>query len=162
MALKKPIVLNTSGQLEQLQSGDIIDTGVGSAAEVESLTNNHGSGMVIGEPVFISSADNVQKARANAVGTSKVIGLVFDTTIANAAAGQIQTDGVLSATTTQWDAVTGQVGGLTAGSEYYLSAATAGRMTTTAPTSVGEFVCPLGIAISTTKFKLSIENTILL
>jgi hypothetical protein len=81
-----------------------------------------------------------------------VVGLVGDTTIANGVAGNIVTTGVLTATTGQWDAVTGQSGGLTTNSMYWLSGSTAGAIVTTAPTT--GHLAPVGLAISTTQLRL--------
>ncbi len=159
MALKKPLVID-AGQIEQLQAGDTIDTGGG----IQTLTNGNGGSIVIGNPVYASTNDTVDLARANASGTKDVIGLVSAATITSGATGAILVDdgSVLSATTGQWDTVTGGSGGLTAGTTYFLDPSTAGGLTPTAPTSVGQFVCPVGIALSTTEFKLDIGTTVLL
>jgi hypothetical protein len=154
MAIKKPLVLN-GGQIEQLQSGDTL-----SNVEFLQLTNGNAGSLVIGEPVYASGNDQVDKARANAVGTVNVIGLVADTSISTGVTGGIQTDGVLTATTGQWDTVAGTSGGLTANTIYYLSSSTAGRITSTAPTTAGEFVQQIGIAISTTELKIKFEQRI--
>jgi hypothetical protein len=69
----------------------------------------------------------------------------------------VATDGVLSGTTAQWDAVTGQTGGLTAGVDYFLSAATAGRVTTTPPATAGQYNVYVGRAKSTTDMHLDIR-----
>lgn len=125
-----------------------------------ALTNANAGSIVIGTPVYISASGSVDKARTNAGSTSLAVGLVADTTIATTATGNITVAGVLTATTGQWDAVTGQTGGLTAGSRYFISAATAGALTTTAPTTAGQFVAAVGIALSTTKMKVNIDPTI--
>ncbi len=151
MALKKPIVLN-NGQYEQLQSTDYIATG-----ELIQLTNDESGSIVIGTPVYADANDGVKKAKADAVGTVNVIGLVGDTTISASAAGGIAIDGILSATTGQWDAIAGTTGGLTKDVFYYLSAATAGLLTSTAPTVAGQFVVCVGIAISTTEMKILLQ-----
>jgi hypothetical protein len=65
-------------------------------------------------------------------------------------------DGFLTATTGQWDAVTGQTGGLTPGALYYLSVATAGKLTLTATETVGEFVERVGKAVSTTRMEVTV------
>jgi hypothetical protein len=117
---------------------------------------------VICRAVYSNGNGTFSLAQANAVGTSKVLGLVYDTSILNTAAGLILVDGVMTATTGQWDVVTGGAGGLTAGSEYFLSPTTAGAITTTAPTADGQVVAPIGIAISTTKLRLGIKVTVLL
>jgi hypothetical protein len=69
----------------------------------------------------------------------------------------VQTDGILSATTGQWDAVAGTTGGLTKDVIYYLSAATAGLLTSTAPSSAGQFVKKIGVGISTTEMLIQID-----
>lgn len=154
MALKKPLVLN-SGQIEQLQTGDYI-----SDVALPQLTNGNAGSLVIGTAVYVSANNTVDKARADAVGTVNVVGLVADTSISAAATGGIQMDGVLSATTGQWDAVAGTTGGLTRDVIYYLSAATAGLITSTAPTVAGQFVVEIGIGISTTEMRISVKRRI--
>lgn len=159
MALLKPVVIK-AGQLQRIQAGDVIDSAL--APEVQTVTNANAGAIVIGRPVFISAADSVDLAQANSTSTSQVIGLVFDASIASAASGLVLTDGVLAATTTQWDVVTGQTGGLTAGAEYYLSPTTVGGLTTTAPDGDGQVVAPVGVALGTTKLRLGIKPTVLL
>ena len=63
---------------------------------------------------------------------------------------------VVAATTDEWDAVTGQTGGLTPAATYYLSAGVPGRITTTAPTNPGEYVTVIGEAKSATELTLAI------
>jgi hypothetical protein len=155
MASRKPLVLN-GGQIEQLQSGDTLNA---SCNEVDSVikTNDNAGAIVIGQPVYVKSNGNVDLARANAQGTVQVLGLVTNASVAAAGAANIQTDGVLTATTGEWDAVTGETGGLTPGAVYYLDDATAGMMTQTAPSAAGKFVVRVGVALSTTE--LDIDNT---
>ena len=150
MALKKPLVL-TNGEIEQLQSTDTI-------AQVEAIqqTNGEAGSIVIGMPVYVSAADTVKKAKADAVGTTPVIGLVADVSITTAVAGGIQMDGILAATTAQWDAVAGTSGGLTFNTKYYLSNATAGNLTSTPPTT--GFVQRVGIALSTTELLIQLKQ----
>lgn len=154
MAQKKPLVL-TNGQIENLQSGDYI-----AQNEVPQLVNGSGGVLVIGTPVYASAAGNVSKARANAVGTTNVIGLVYDASIADAVSGGVQIDGILTATTGQWDAVAGTTGGLTRDVIYYLSDATAGILTSTAPSTAGNYVVQVGIGLSTTDMKIEIQPRI--
>jgi hypothetical protein len=151
MAQKKPLVLN-SGQIEQLQSGDYI-----AGIDVPQFTNDESGSIVIGTPVYVDANDGVKKGKADAVGTVNVVGLVSETSIAAAGTGGVQTDGILSATTGQWDAVAGTTGGLTKDVIYYLSAATAGLLTSTAPSSAGQFVKKIGVGISTTEMLIQID-----
>jgi len=160
MALRKPLVI-VSGQIQQIQSGDVLDAAVTGEVDVVSLENDTGAAaIVIGAPVYCKSAGKVDNAQADAVATVEVIGLVQVVTIAYESSGNIQTDGVLAATTGQWDAVTGDTGGLTAGSVYYLDPDTAGMLTTTAPSADGDFVVRVGKATSTTDMEISILNAV--
>ena len=160
MALRKPLVI-ISGQVQQLSSGDTLDA---SAAEVDVvvLTNGNASAIVIGSPVYSDAAGSVDLAQADASGTVEVLGFVKDTSISASASGSIQTDGILAATTAQWDIVTGDTGGLVAGTVYYLDPTTAGNLTVTAPTTTSQYVVRVGKAISTTEMEISIEAPILL
>ena len=160
MASRKPLVLN-GGQIEQLQSGDTLNAAV-TEVDVVARTNDEAGAIVIGAPVYVFDNDGVKKAQANASGTAKVLGLVTNSSVSAGASATIQTNGVLTATTTQWDAITGQSGGLTAGSYYFLDPSTSGKLTTTAPTSAGQLVVNVGLALSTTEMQINPEKPILL
>lgn len=149
MAQKKPLVL-TGGQIEQLQAADYI-----AQADLLQQTNGNAGAIVIGTPVYSSANDTVDKAKADAVGTVNVIGLVAEVSIATGVVGAIQGNGILSATTGQWDAVAGTAGGLTKDVIYYLDAATAGKLTSVAPSVAGQFVKEIGIGISTTEMSIN-------
>jgi hypothetical protein len=158
MATRKPLVI-VAGQVEQLQSGDSLDV----HDTTMQLLNDEATPVVIGAPVYSDAAGGFKKARSNAVATSKVVGLVADSpSITNGASGSVATADVLTATTAEWDAVTGGSGGLTFNTIYYLDPTTAGKMTSTAPTTVGQLVVQLGVALSTIDFKINIQQSILL
>lgn len=160
MALRKPLVI-IAGQVQQIPDGDTLNASV-SEVDVVSKTNANAGTIEIGMPVYVKSDGEIDLARANASGTTKVLGLVKDATILTTEAGLIQTDGVLVASTGEWDAVTGESGGLTEGVIYYLSASAAGELTTTAPSAGTQFVAPVGLAISTTEMEINIFPTVLL
>jgi len=160
MALRTPLVIN-AGQLQQLQAVDTLNAPQ-AGGDFVSLTNNNAGTLVQGTPVYSVGNDTVDKAKADASATAPCMGLVGASTIAASAAGQICTGGILSLTTGQWDAAFGTGGGLTAGTRYYLSAGTAGLGTSTAPTTVGQYVVYLGRAISTTELNVQIGAPILL
>lgn len=161
MALRKPLII-VAGQIQQIQAGDTLDAVI-SEQEVITLTNDESvDATVIGMPVYIDAADGCKQAKADAAGTSKPIALCKDVSIAAAQPGSFLTSGILAATTAQWDAIKGASGGLVAGTVYYLSAATKGLLTATAPSTVGQYVVEIGIAISTTELKLNIKPSILL
>ena len=119
----------------------------------QTLTNNQGSTIAICRAVYSDTSGTVKLAQANAAATRLFTGLVLDTSIGSAASGNIAVGGIMTATTVQWDAVTGQSGGLTAGSKYYLSSATAGAITSTLPTT--NYMVYIGKALSTTLMELS-------
>jgi hypothetical protein len=151
--LKKPLVL-TGGQIEQLQAGDTLDA-VANEVDVVAMTNGEASPIVICTPVYVFAAGSVKKAKADASGTIQILGLMKSTSVDAGNSGTVQTDGVLTATTTQWDAVAGTTGGLVAGTVYYLDPATGGKLTATAPTTPGQYVVRVGLALSTTDLDIS-------
>lgn len=157
MPARKPLVI-VGGQIQQLQAADYLDV----RADQLQLTNDEAGTVVIGAPVYADAVDGFKKAQANATATRKVIGLVGEVTIATGVPGSVITDGVLAATTGQWDAVAGTTGGLAFGTLYYLDPATAGKITSVAPTTIGQYVVEVGIALSTTELDVRIQKDILL
>jgi hypothetical protein len=111
-----------------------------------------------GTPVYIKGNGHIDSAKADASGTSTVVGLLMSDVLATIS-GDFQADGNI--TLADWTAVIGAAT-LTIGSIYYLSATSAGMLTTTAPTAVGEYVCRVGMAISTTTLAIEIDPKILL
>lgn len=159
MALKTPLVMGSDGLPQALQSGDTINATI-STPSVRSVTNGESSAaIVIGAPVYASAADTVKLAKANAKTTCKLAGVGYDATIAAAGVGNIAMTGVIVATTTQWDAVAGTTGGLVFNTTYFVDTATAGKITSTVPSSpnVNSIV---GIALSTTELELQIGQPI--
>lgn len=156
MAVRKPLV-QVAGQIQQLQAGDSIEH-----PDLYTRVNNNAGAIVIGQPVYVDGAGSVDLAQADALATAEVLGLVADVSIAAAASGGIATDGKLTATTGQWDVVTGETGGLTPGAKYFLDAATPGMLTQTAPQTDGEVIAPVLVALSTTEAEINIDHTILL
>ena len=121
--------------------------GSGSSLTVD-LTNNEGSTINKGDAVYVTGAGTVALGDANDdPGATKTIGLVDATSIANTVAGAILVGGVITG-----------LSGLTAGAIYYLSetGTTGNTLTTTPPTTVGSWIVPIGIALSTTMLKVNI------
>lgn len=161
MAVRIPLVI-VNGQIEQLQSGDTLS--VASQFAISQTNGESSVALVIGMPVYPNgTADTVKRAEANSSSTQKVAGLWASTSTAASGSGSMQYGGVLVATTVQWGAViTGAPSGLTAGAQYYLDAATPGYITSTPPTTAGQFVCPIGVALDTTSMSINIQNTVAL
>ena len=147
MPARRPMV-TINGQLQSLPVGDTIDGPV-SEVDIIALPNGTGSSVAIARAVY-PTTNGFGLAQANASATKNVVGLVKDPSVASNASGNIQSDGVFVATAAQWDAVTGQTGGLTPGAIYYLSPTTAGAITSTPPSTTGQYVVQVGIALSTT------------
>jgi hypothetical protein len=150
MAVKIPIVMNqstTSSVYEQLQPGDTISGGGGGPDLV--VLNASISGITIGQACYNALSGNCDKAQANGLNQTLALGLATNTAPSGLPVS-IQHNGQLTLTTAQWDAVTGQVGGLTPSSTYYLDPVNAGKITVTKPVFAGQYVRPMGIAISST------------
>jgi len=156
MAIRKPLVI-INGQRQELPAGDTLSA---ASSEIDVVSLTAAATLVALTPVYVSAANACNKASASASATARIIGFAQDA-IASAAAGFIQTDGILSGTTGEWDAVAGTTGGLAAGTAYFLSG-TAGLITATAPTASGSYVVKVGTAISTTELEISISDSTLL
>jgi|SRR5580765_4559778 len=121
-----------------------------SGSTVVQAANGSVSPIVAGAPVYITGSGTVSAAQANALGTSGVLG-VTNGLVAPAGTGGVVVTGPLVLTTAQWDAVvTGESGGLTAGTLYFLDPAVAGKLTATAPSTPGQVVTLIGRAIAPT------------
>ena len=162
MALRAPLVIGSDGLPQQLQSGDTVNVSAANYSS-RSVTNGEGAtAIVIGMAVYASAADTVKRAQANAKATSKLVGLGLDASVAAAGVGNIITTGTLVATTVQWDAVAGTTGGLAFNTTYFLDPTTAGKITASAPTTVGQCVVVVGMALSSTELELQFSQPILL
>jgi len=98
--------------------------------------------------MYRSSATQFALAKADAAATSDAVGL--QCTAGASTVADPCPYGYLYDITGNWDILSGGSGGLTAGATYYLSPSTAGKITSTRPTTAGQFVKKVGIAISTT------------
>lgn len=109
--------------------------GGGGGGTIDTITQaSHG--FVVGDVLYLNGA-TYAKAKADAANTAEVVGVV---------------SGVLSSSQFQLT-LSGEVSGLTglvAGEVYFLSADTAGALTVTEPTVVGQVSLPVGVASSTT------------
>jgi hypothetical protein len=147
--------------LGQIQPGPPADLGPPplntTPAAVAIQGNDEATPIVKCSVVYNSGNDHVKLANAGAMLTKDVIGLVLDSQINSGAMGQIATDGVLVATTAQWDAVFGTQGGLVFRTRYFLSPNVYGAGTSTPPSQTGLYVVALGIALSTTELLLDGE-----
>lgn len=131
--------------------------GSATVANTVSLTNGEAGSVNPGAPAYISGANTFKKGIANAAAQSLIAGL-NTTTVASGAVGSIKTADLLTLTTVQWDAVTGQTGGLTVGAVYFVNNTTAGMLTSTLPSS--GYIAAVGEAISSTTMLIRINPRI--
>lgn len=152
---RKVLVFDSNNRISELPSGDTFSV-PGSAQMVFSAANANAGTINKGQVVYTKSDGGVDLARANASGTTEASGLVADATIANGATGLIQSNGNMTMDTEDWDAITGQTGGLTPGAYYIVDPDTAGKMIprNTATITAGEFIALVGKALSATEFKI--------
>lgn len=161
MALRKPLVVGDDGLPQQLQAGDTISVPV-NAPSLRSALNGESVSLSFGMPVYAFSGTQVKRGQANAKATAKVVGLVYDATVAAGAAGSVAQGGILTGTAAQWDAVAGTTGGLAFGTYYFLDPATPGKITATPPITAGQVNVCIGSALSATELEVDIELPILL
>jgi hypothetical protein len=131
----------TSANLNTLTAGstsnaDSLHTHAGSALSMTAGTG----GIAQYDAVKISGNDTVLKAQADALANAAVIGF-SEAAIAESSAGNISLNGAV---------IEGVLSGATAGAKYYLSAATAGAISTTVPTGSGEVILQVGYAKNAT------------
>lgn len=99
-----------------------------------------------GSPAVVGGLDT-------SIAAAQVVGLVGAVGAATAVA--LQSTDVLTLDTAHWDAVvTGQVGGLSPGTAYYVDHTTNGNLSAAKPTASGRFIAQVGIAISSTQMRL--------
>lgn len=159
------IYLNTSLGRELVWDGtswrDPVADAVANADAVTLSSAEAAATINPGAPVYVSGASAMKRAKADAWATVNAIGLAM-AAAAPAASAAVKTAGPMTLTTAQWDAVTGATGGLTPGARYFLSPSSAGGLTTTPPTTAGQFAAPVGIAISATTMLVRIASPLAL
>lgn len=124
-----------------------------------------GSTLRVGTPVAYiddSALPGVFGAGASADDTPFAIGLLTNVGVPGNHA-LTQTSGPMELSTAEWDALTGDSGGLEQGSPYYLGSQSGPQLRKTPLAGAGTFTVQLGIAISATEFFVQIgtpiENT---
>lgn len=122
---------------------------------MDFLTAEADSNVIVGQPVYVKINGHIDLAQA--ISAPQVVGVTISDKAAATAANYI-TEGQI--TRTDWTPITGTVT-LSAGVTYFLDTA-AGRLTTAAPTAVGQYVVRVGRAVSTTTLDVEIELPILL
>lgn len=130
-------------------------------ADSLKFINLNAGAITRGQLVYAASG-GADLAQADALGTARVVGLVEEESVATGVVADIRIGGPITFTTAEWDAVTGDSGGLTAGARYFLDPATLGFLTATAPTTVTQVVTDVLLALSSTTAIIDIARPILL
>lgn len=131
----------------------------GHGVPIEALppyTSETDSSTLIGSPLYLKLSTHVDLAQANDAGTTQVVGFAIEAVsplfaVEYISEGQITRD--------DWTSIAGTVF-LSVGSQYYLSPSTAGRITSTAPTTAGQYVVPVGRAISDKVLDIEIGQSV--
>ena len=110
-----------------------------------------------GAPAYIVSNNTANLASATGLVKSRAVGLITQAASANAAT-IVQTDGTVALA--DWTAVIGTAS-LTPGSVYFLHTVD-GQMSTTPPTGDGDVVVTMGVAVTTTKFDIEVNEVAVL
>lgn len=113
--------------------------------------------LLAGHAVYVSANNTVNLADADALETSHVLGLASANASANSAATVLS---VGSLTLPDWTSVTGSAN-LVPGAVYYLST-TPGNLTLVPPVGTNDVVVRLGLAITTTKFEIEVNEVVTL
>lgn len=121
----------------------------GSGEAISKTIAQTAHGLSVGNAIYVSAADTYAKAKADATGTADVVGVVSAVPDAD------------NFTFIEAGVITG-LSGLTAGSFYFLSEATAGLLTSTAPTAETEINKPVMVATSTTSGVVQIQRGIII
>ena len=122
-------------------------TGGGGSSVVTITQTAHGyTTSNLGAPLYLTAGNLYSLAKADAANTAEVIGSISSINNVNSFVMLIG-DGVLTVDT----AVSG--GALVVGNAYFVSATTAGLITATEPSVIGNVSKPIGVAVSTTQLQ---------
>lgn len=129
------------------------------SAIVVQLTSNRALGTPVHATAFSPTVGITRVSGASSGITggtfselAQVVGIV--TTLGAGNEAEIKSSGLVTLDEGDWDGVTGDSGGLTPGSSYFLSN-TVGFLTTTEPTASGSFVVVVGVAMNATTMLIS-------
>lgn len=151
-------VADSLGILDSFIWTGTADDGSGGGSGPTEIEATFDSDTKKGMVVYITGVGHAELAKADSQTTALAIGLAYED-VAAAATGKYLTEGQVEKT--DWADVTGSAT-LTPGAIYFLSKDTAGFLTTTAPSTAGESVTRVGLALSTTTLDVEIDRPILL
>jgi hypothetical protein len=148
-----PIIAKTPRHREPICCPTLDTSVISSTSFYEAETDE---AVLVGSPVYMKGTGHLGLARAVSGGLATVAGL---STVDRSAGFSVSylTEGKVSRP--NWTAITGS-SLLTPGATYFLDPTTAGKLTTIAPTTPGQFVAPVGKATNTTTLDIEIGQTV--
>lgn len=136
---------SASDELRKVLLNNLPSTGGGGGGSgSSSAISQTGHGFSIGDVLYYNGS-GFAKAKADTAASAEVIGIV--SAVASASNFTISFNGLITG-----------LSGLTAGSPYFLSADTAGALTSTEPTTAGHISKPVLWAISSTAGVINVER----
>lgn len=134
----------------------------GSAGAAFSKINGEAGSIVKGMAVYIPEAapTTCLKSTATSYAASCVSGVVNDPVGLPGVSTTLTSKGIVENTTTDWDIITGETGGLRAGKDYFLRTNSFGGISSTPPFGDGLFIVKVGKALSATALDVNIEPPI--
>lgn len=126
------------------------------------MTNANASTMPPGTPAYCSASGQINLAKGDNAATAECVGLLPAALLTNQLGIVQDVDSITLATTGLWDAITGDSGGLTPGTRYYVSQTTAGKLVkgTAIASTAGLFGTSVGIALTPLTMQLKIQPPI--
>lgn len=140
-----------SGKIPSLDSGGKLHTSfmpTGFGADTSTVTA--GENLAAGDLVYLNSSGEAFKADANSE-AKEAIGFVLSSIAAAATGTMYFGSGIITGLT-----------GLTSGARYFLSATTAGSISTSKPTGANDIIQQVGFARSSTEFYFEPQSAVLL
>lgn len=125
---------------------------------VTSGTDN----VYFGMAVYSTSDEGADLACADSNTKKTVLGLVTeDIVLSGGNLGHALSTGKMTGTVQQWERATGMVGGLVPRRDYFLDIVK-GQITPFPPSGPGQYLCPIGRALSNRDFLVRIDKTVAL
>ena len=155
--LRKPLVLK-DGLIQQIQAGEILDADV-QEVNLISATNGEVGAITMAQPVYVSASGTVKLAKADALASAHAYALCYEASVPAGNLGYFQVSGQIELA--DWTAIAGTAT-LVPNAYYFLDPSSAGKITVTAPSTVGQVVTVIGMALSTTLLDINTEKPILL
>ena len=153
-----PLVWGSDGAPRSATASDAIQGSFASVATFP-IDNETGGTLVVGCPVYMTgTANQIDKAKADAGATRKVVGLNTASLITGTS-GNAQNDGKINMNNAAWGALVDGNGGtgLTPGDELFLSNANAGKLMVGPPATAGHYIVKVGSCVSANDLDIDID-----